>query len=86
MRIFGVFIFFGSLIAAAYFGAIAAPTYVGARILLSATVGLLLMGKDKDESWFRFLFWTAIGAMLAVGIVSTVSMWIGIYFDWNNAG
>lgn len=66
----------GSLAFAAYLGAIDAPAYVHARVLWVAIIGFLLIGRDDDQSWISFIFWSVVYAALTVGVVSTVSMWL----------
>jgi hypothetical protein len=83
MKAIGVVVLIGSLVLAAYFGATGAPTHVHARILIVAIFGSLMLGRDRGEPWLPFIFWSVIYAMVALGIVSTISMWIGRLAGWR---
>jgi hypothetical protein len=83
MKAIGVVVLIGSLVLAAYFGATGAPAYVHGRILVVAIVGSLMLGRDHSERWVPFIFWSVIYSMVALGIVSTISIWIGQLAGWS---
>jgi hypothetical protein len=77
----GAIIFFGCMLAAAYYGATDAPRHIQTRVLLIGVFGALLTGRDDDEGWFSYLFWGALMAMLTIGLVVTISRWIALIFE-----
>jgi hypothetical protein len=83
MKAAGVVVLIGSLVLAAYFGATGAPPYIHGRILVVAIVGSLMLGRDKGERWVPFIFWSVIYSMVVLGLVSTISMWIGQLAGWS---
>jgi hypothetical protein len=83
MKAVGSLLFIGSLVFAAYFGATDAPAHIQARVLLTAIVALLMMGRDTGERWLSFIFWSVLYAMFAVGFIAMISMWVSRLAGWS---
>lgn len=72
----GSAILIGAFAFAAYFGATDAAPHLQARVFIVATAAMLMMGHDKDERLLPFIFWSVLYAMLSVGLIATISMWV----------